>query len=165
MVSNYKLEKGSSERLDIHFQPVLPPGAMVERIMANGMVVEKWKAVESEQGWVVLDFGFTLARLAFIEITWKGGITALPLTSNPQPGDRSVGFRILQTDIEGDSYKITLQGPRASRQEFRVWAFEPELLSAEGAEISGIDGNFITLMTDFADLETEYAVKTVVIQW
>jgi hypothetical protein len=113
---------------------------------------------------VVADFGFWLDRMAVVEITWHGGITALPLLSHPQPGDRSVGFRILDTQFADSSYTITFQGPRASRQEFRVWAADPSKVITGDAEIIAIEGNIITLATTFADLETDYAVKEVVMQ-
>jgi hypothetical protein len=114
---------------------------------------------------VIPEFGFWLDSTAVVEITWHGGIAALPALSYPQPGERSKGFRIISTSYADTKYIITLQAPRASQQEFRVWAAYPEKITVEGAEIKEINDNIITFTAGFADLETDYAVKTVVIRW
>jgi hypothetical protein len=114
---------------------------------------------------VIPEFGFWLDSSAVVEITWHGGISALPLVSKPQPGDRSAGFKIINTSLNDNSYIITLQAPRASRQEFRIWAAEPGKVKTDDAIIERIEGKIITLSTEFADLETNNAVKTVIIYW
>jgi len=164
-MSTYTFSKSSSTRLDVQFQPVLPHGCKVEKITVNGQPARDWGVREAPQGWVIPEFGFWLDSIAVVEITWHGGITALPIVSSPQPGDRSAGFRIISTSLNDSSYTITIQAPGASRQEFRIWAAEPGKVKADGAEITAIEGNIITLRTEFADLETDYALKNIEIRW
>jgi glycogen debranching enzyme len=159
--SIYMFDRTSGERLDVHFQPVLPPGSVVEKITVNGQPAREWGVRPSPQGWEVVEFGFWLDSTAAVEITWHGGISALPIVSSPQPGDRSEGFRIISTSFADSSYTVTLQGPRASSKEFSVWASEPHKVLADGAVIHKMEGNIITLTIDFPDLETDYATKTV----
>ena len=163
-VSVYTFNKSSRERLDVHFQPILPPGSVVEKITVNGQPAREWGVRPSQQGWEIPEFGFWLDSTAVVEVTWHGGITALPLVSNPQPGDRSAGFRIISTSFADSSYTITLQGPRASSKEFRIWAADPLKVESDGALIQKIEGNIMTLTTDFPDLEMDYAMKSVILK-
>ncbi len=149
LVSTYFFSKSLTGRLDMHLQPVFPPGSVIKRITVNGLPAKEWGVREAEQGWVIPDFGFWLDSAAMVEIHWKGGITALPLVPDPRPGDRSKGFRIISTSYTDKVYSITLQAPPASHQEFRIWAAEPGKYKVEGAEIKEISGNIMTLSTYF----------------
>ncbi|MBW6460416.1 MAG: hypothetical protein K0B08_07555, partial [Bacteroidales bacterium] len=164
-VTRFSFAKKAGERLDVHLQPVLPPGCKVEKITVNGLPARDWGLREARQGWVIPEFGFWLDSTAVVEITWYGGITALPLLSHPVPGERSKGFRFIGTRYDNETYTVILQAPRASRQEFRVWAAEPEKYWPEGAEIINISGHIITLAADFPDLETDYAVKYITLEY
>jgi len=163
--TTYIFKKGTSSRLDVQLQPVLPPGSVIESITVNGQPARDWGVRETSQGWVIPEFGFWLESSAIVEIDWHGGITALPLLTNPIPGESSKGFRILATAFSDNTYTITLQAPRASWQEFRIWSANPEAVRAEGAEIIQIEGDIIRLKTSFADLETDYVTKEVIMHW
>jgi hypothetical protein len=145
----------------MHFQPVLPPGAVVDKITVNGVSAKEWGTRETEQGWVVADFGFWFDTTAIVQIKWHGGITALPLTYDPKPGDHSIGYRIISTSFESNTYKIILEGPQNTSQQFRVWAANPGDYIVEGAEVQDINGNILTLSVDFPAADEKYIMREV----
>jgi hypothetical protein len=161
-ITSYHFNNEAGSGIDVQLRPVFPAGCTIEKILVNSQPLRAWALNETPQGWVIPEFGFGLDSTAVIEIYWHGGITALPLVSSPQPGERSIGFRIIDTKYSDGNYTLTLQAPRASRQEFRFWATEPGVVTAEGAIITGISGNIITLTADFANLESDDALLRVI---
>jgi glycogen debranching enzyme len=164
VITRYLFSKKPAGRIDVHFMPVFPPGAMTDRITVNGQPVKAYAIKQNPQGWRVADFGFLLDSTAVVEVFWHGGITVLPLAPSPKPGDRSKGFRILETDYSEDTYSVRLQAPRSSRQELEVWAAMPGSCSVEGGSVRSIEGNILTIEVEFPDRETDYAEKTILIK-
>lgn len=159
----YTMTAGQPVQLEVFLQPVLPPGSMVTQIIVNGEPASEWGFRSNSQGWVIPEFGLIMENAAVIEITFYGGLSALPVTHTPKPGETSSGFRLLSTAFSGREYSIQLQGPGMSRQQFRIWAAEPSKWSVDGAEIIKTEGNIMTMETVFPDVEQEFTVKTVVV--
>ncbi|MFA4863543.1 MAG: hypothetical protein WC605_07215, partial [Bacteroidales bacterium] len=162
-VSTYYFSKEPTGRLDMHFQPVFPPGSVIQKIRVNGLPAKDPGLRETEQGWVIPDFGFWLDSVATVEIYWEGGITALPVISHPKPGDRSEGLRIINTTYSKGEYSITVEGLHSKQYDLKVWAADPDKYKVEGIEIKDISGNIITLTIDLPDSETKYTMKKVVL--
>ncbi len=160
----YQLGKDSATGIHVHLSPVLPPGCTVKDIRVNDVPQRAWALNITPQGWVIPSFRFLLDSAVKVEIHWLGGITALPAVSSPQPGEPSSDFRIIDTKYNDGTYTLTLQAPRASRQEFRVWAAEPGIWKTADASIINIAGNIITYETTFPDVESDHAIKTVSFQ-
>ena len=162
-VSVYFFNKRDAGRLDVHFQPVFPPGSAIQKIRVNGLPAKDWGVRDTEQGWVIPDFGFWLDSAAKVEIYWEGGITALPAISHPKPDDRSEGLRIINTSYSKGEYIITVEGLPSKQYELKVWAAEPGKYKAKGAVITEIKENIITLSVDFPAMEGKYAESKIVL--
>jgi len=162
-VSTYYFSKEPTGRLDVHFQPVFPPGSVIQRIRVNGLPAKDPGYRETEQGWGYADFGFWLDSAVTVEIYWEGGITALPVISHPRPGDKSEGLRIINTTYSNEEYSITVEGLQSKQYELKVWAADPDKYQADGAKITSVDGYLITLSVILPDPGTKYAVKKVVL--
>jgi hypothetical protein len=163
--STYTFSKEPTGRLGVQFQPVFPPGAVIKNVRVNGLPAKDPGVRETDQGWVIPDFGFWLDSSSTVEITWEGGISALPVISHPKPGDGSEGLRIINTSYSKGEYKITVEGLSNKQYELKVWTANPEKYKAEGAEIAGISGNIISLKLDLPDTGTKYAKKDVILSF
>ena len=162
-INSYKFKKSGNDQLDVKFQPIFPPGSIIQKIRVNGLPAKDPAVRESEQGWVIPDFGFWLDSTAVVEISWEGGITVLPVISHPAPGDKSEGLRIINTGYLKGEYSITVEGLAKKHYELKVWAADPEKYKVEGAEITGISGNIISLFARFTRLWNEILEKEVVL--
>ena len=160
-ISSYSFTKEPESRLDVHFQPVFPPGSIIQKITVNGLPAKDWGARIVNQGWVIPDFGFWLDSLAVVEIYWKGGITALPLINYPKPGDKSEGLRIINTNYSDGVYSITVEGLKSKQYDLKVWAADPDNYKADSAEIIAVTDNIMTLSVSFPDTGTKYEVITI----
>jgi glycogen debranching enzyme len=164
-LSNYTFSKKPAGRLGVQFQPVFPPGTVIKKILVNGLPAKDPGIKETEQGWVIPDFGFWLDSNTVIEISWEGGITALPVISHPEPGDRSEGLRIISTDYFKENYSLTIEGLANKEYELKIWAAEPAKYKIQGAEIIGISGNIISLKLNLPDQGLKYAREAIVINF
>jgi hypothetical protein len=136
---------------------------VIQKIRVNGIPAKDPGVREYEQGWVIPEFGFWLDSNAIVEISWEGGITALPVVSHPQPGEKSEGMRIINTSYSEGEYSVTVEGLQAGQYELKVWAADPGKYKVKGAEITGITGNIITLSIGLPESETKYAAKNIVL--
>jgi glycogen debranching enzyme len=162
-VNTFIFDKSGTDRLDVHFQPVFPPGSTIKKIRVNGLPAKDPGFRVTEQGWGFADFGFWLDSIATVEIYWEGGITALPVIYHPGPGDRSEGMRIINTSYSDKEYSITVEGLPSKQYELKVWAADPDEYKADGAEIKDVTRNTIILSVIFPDTGTKYAVNTILL--
>jgi hypothetical protein len=162
-LSTYTFSKNPAGRLGVQFQPVFPAGAVVKKMKVNGQPAKDPAIMETSQGWVIPDIGFWLDSTAVLEISWQGGISALPEISHPEPGESSVGLQIISTSYSQGAYNMTLEGIAGKKYEIKVWAADPEKYKAEGAEIIDISGNIISLKILIPDVETKYGRGSVIL--
>jgi hypothetical protein len=162
-LSTFNFSKTPAGRLGVQFQPVFPPGTLIKKITVNGLPAKDPGVKETEQGWVIPDFGFWLDSNVVLEIAFEGGITALPFISHPEPGDRSEGLRIINTSYSKGKYSLIAEGLAGKQYEFKVWAAEPEKYKTDRAKITGISGNIISLNITIPDLGMKYERQEVVI--
>jgi glycogen debranching enzyme len=164
-LSTYTFSKTPTGRMNVQFQPVFPPGAVIKKIRMNGVPAKDPGVRETEQGWVIPDFGFWLDSTVVLEITWEGGISALPAVSYPRPGNKSEGLRIINTSYLKGAYNIIVEGLAGKDYEMQVWAAEPEKYKVQGAELISVSGNIISLKLNLPDQETKYAKSEVIISY
>jgi hypothetical protein len=162
-LSTYSFSKSKNSRLGVQFQPVFPAGAVIKKVLVNGQPAKDPGVKVTTQGWVIPDFGFWLDSNAVLEISWEGGISALPAISHPKPGDSSEGLRILNTSYSKGEYKITVEGLSKKRYELKVWAANPENYKVDGTEIAAISGNIISLKLTLPDQGTKYAKSIIIL--
>ena len=164
-LSTYTFSKEPAGRVGVQFQPVLPAGAVIKNVRVNGLPAKDPGVRETDQGWVIPDFGFWLDSSTVVEIIWEGGISALPAISHPEPGNHSDGLRIISTSYLKGAYTVELEGTSGKQYELKVWAAEPEKYKSDGAEITGISGNIISLKVSLPDPGTKYARSNVVLSF
>jgi hypothetical protein len=145
--------------LDIKFNPVFPPGTILESVRVNGKPTREPEFIDLYGGWVMARFGFRLADSAEVVIRHSGGITLLPLVPEPEPGDTSEGFRLISTGYDDGVYTVLLQGRRLAKEQFQVWVYQGKVPKAEGIRLISQEGNIITYEVEFPDTEAEYASK------
>jgi glycogen debranching enzyme len=163
--STYTFSKEPTGRLGVQFQPVFPPGALIKKVRVNGLPAKDPGVRETDQGWLIPDFGFWLDSSTVVEIIWEGGISALPAISHPKPGDSSEGLRIINTSYLKGTYTVETEGISGKQYFLDIWTANPEKYKAEGAEIAGISGNIISLKLDLPDTGTKYAKKDVILSF
>ena len=161
-LSTYIFSKSPTGRIGVQFQPVLPAGVLIKNIKVNGLPAKDPGIKETSQGWVIPDIGFWLDSTVVLEITWEGGISALPVVSHPVPGAKSEGLRIINTSYLKGEYSINTEGIAGKEYEIKVWAANPQKYKVKGAEITGVSGNIISINFSLPDLGTKYQTHQVV---
>jgi glycogen debranching enzyme len=103
------LDDDSAEPLDVRFEPALPWGAHVTRVLVDGKPAE-FRQLDSS-ALSRASVGFRLERHATVAIEFSGGIAIVPAAPHPEPGDRSEQLKILRVEQKpgaGGHGEITL---------------------------------------------------------
>jgi len=98
----FSAAKQSGERIVLRRR--MNPGETIVRTEENGKPV-KYKV---EDGFVEIEF--LLDKVNNIVITSSGGIALMPVVNNPKVGDKPYGTRILEEKLDGNIYKLKLEG-------------------------------------------------------
>ncbi|MDE3136903.1 MAG: hypothetical protein KGL59_10045 [Acidobacteriota bacterium] len=131
------LDDDSTEPLEVHFEPALPWGAHVTRVMVNGKPAEFHQLDSSALSRASVQF--RLERHATVAIEFTGGIAIVPAVPHPEPGDRTEQIKILKVDQEpgaGGHGEITLTVAGLGGRSYTLDAITPLAnVTAEGAAV------------------------------
>ncbi len=157
--TRYRLSLGKEGRLQVELAPVLPPGTRVSSVTWQGQPVA---AVidTTARGWVRVKIEVALQQAGEMTIAHRGGISVLPLTPQPQPGDESQGFRLLDARLTDETYRLRFTGPAGTTHTFQVYSAQPLSEQSSGASLIKQQGVIYTWQLTF-DGQEGYRDKTV----
>jgi hypothetical protein len=114
--------------VDITFQPAFPLNTNIEKVMINGREVPA-KTTEYPDG-IRLMLNLKLVKGdTRIQVQTTGGIGALPVIARPEPGDSSMGAKIISEKINGKTYSLIAEGRPSREYEIEVFsAMRPKSL-------------------------------------
>ena len=102
-----------------------------------------------------------MRKSSILEIEHSGSIDVIPLVSNPKPGFKSNGFRLLSTDFRGKEFIIELQGRSGSNEVIELYIPDREIDHLENAMMIERKDNSYRLAIRFALTQKKYVNKTV----
>lgn len=114
----------------IEFMPQFPAGTVIKKVTLGGKEVP-FTSFRSFQSMTVM-VTFEPENTSTLIIETGGGISAVPVVSDPRPGDAAEGIRILSARLSGKQYQVETEGRTGSTGIIEIWS---------GGEISDQAGN------------------------
>lgn len=161
--TRYHLTRQEGPSVDIHLAPAFPTGTRLQSVTRNGSELE----IESgqEQGRLASPVTVSLQDEATVTFQRSGGVGMVPVTPDPKPGDRSEGYRVVSTSLDGSAYTVKLEGRAETSHTFQIRMFGLSVESVKGGQIGSSNGAKTTpLQVNFGPSSGRYAEKTVTIQ-
>ena len=101
--------------IDVTFAPAIPLGATDVSTMVPGAPV-----VVRLPGAVVVSSAARLRERLRMGVSWNGGWEVATVSESPRIGDRSHALRVVSERMDGQHYRVTLQGRAAATYTVRV---------------------------------------------
>lgn len=111
----YRLTSDTPKRgqTSIRLNLNLPLGTKVHRVLVNGMEYEA-EIQDSRLGMNLILSEASNRNKVTAEIFFAGGISATAVNPEPKPGYTSAGCRIIDEELSGETYTLTLNGKSGS---------------------------------------------------
>ncbi|WP_083488721.1 GH116 family glycosyl hydrolase [Pedobacter borealis] len=132
----------SKQDFKLNFIPTLPLGSKIEQIVVNGKKVNYTIMDNKEYLDVKLNENVNVNGHTEISIQLaKEGVSTLANFVKPELMSESKGFRILKQQLDGNSFKIEIEGKSGSTYDFKLLV-GTDVVSCYGAKIIGkiVDG-------------------------
>ncbi|NWF50834.1 MAG: DUF4960 domain-containing protein [Ignavibacteriaceae bacterium] len=156
----YKFKNKGKDKIEISFNPELPPGTKIQSVMINN---EQVKFITDENmNSTILKIDFELKSEASVQIYYTDGISILPLVCFPNPGSKSNGFRILNSAFMRNKYIVDLEGKSGSLETFSVYSPGTKIIDCTNAKIISVKNGIYTLETRFMNAGNKYERNTIV---
>ncbi|MBI4536023.1 MAG: hypothetical protein HY708_07075, partial [Ignavibacteriae bacterium] len=147
----------------VNFTPEIPEGMILGQARVNGR--EMKTSFDRERGLLAVPIAFTVNGTTEVKLNHTKGIGMTPLMPRPQPGDSSLGFRFIKSELQGDTYRIEVEGRGGSIGVVNVMMFDQKLTDVEGAEVKRKqDGGLATLAVQFDGSPDRFARRTITVR-
>jgi glycogen debranching enzyme len=110
----YYLKSKPGTPINIVMSPKLVLGTTVKKVLVNGKEKE-YKITEGK-----IEIKFVHSGKSDIKIESAGGVALQPVISNPKENSKPYGTRILDENLTGNCYKISLEGVPGTTQKLMV---------------------------------------------
>lgn len=161
--THYHLSRQGGPAVEIKLAPFFPEGMTLQAVMRNGTPVEV--SGERTRGRLAAPVPVTVQDEATVTFQHTGGVGMVPVTPTPSPGDRSQGYRVISTSLDGSTYTASLEGRAGTSHTFQIRLFDQSIASVEGAEVVSTSETGVTdLRVAFDAAADRYADATVTIQ-
>jgi glycogen debranching enzyme len=158
-LNNTSYTLSSNGPLNLNFNPKLPLGTKIKKVLVNGKATN-YTIVNNAEG-ITLQFKTSIWKgKTVISIDHEAGIGALPIVVLPQPGDISHGARILSEVLEGNQYKAIIEARPGTMHTFNMLAYTPPG-KVEGAVLKAGKENVYTFQVDFPSSGEKYISKEI----
>ncbi len=151
----FTFTSSEDETWHLLFDPVLPDGTRVSEIILNS----KSNTIKSKD----LPLAFDLEDKVTVNFIYSGGIGVIPIVPDPQPGDESNGFRIIETAMQDHEYKIILEGRSNALEVLQIWHNDLEIKDILNAELISNEDNILKIRIQFDDRDVKYTEKKITI--
>ncbi|PRZ26047.1 GH116 family glycosyl hydrolase [Flavobacterium granuli] len=152
----------SNQEFKMNFTTTLPLGSKIQRVLVNGNDVEYTILDNKEYLDIRLDKTISITSSTEIHLLLaKEGFSTLPTYVTPELMAESKGFRILKQQLEGNSFKIDIEGKSGSTYDFKLLV-GTDIINYTGAELlkKEADGFALFRVTIPADKE-KYQQKSI----
>lgn len=162
LLTRYYFQTNTRKNITLNFEPVFPPGTEFGKISWRGRPVE-YLITEEAGGFKRLELNLNVGRKGELTVYHHGGICVLPLVSEPQPGNKSRGFRLLKQQLTDDEYILNFEGKGGNTESFSLYCRDWQPSMVKGAALIKREGNIYTYRLRF-DPGEGYMEKELVIQ-
>ncbi len=145
--------------LNLEFNPYLPKGAKVTRVLVDGKEIKFEKEEGRQQDCVKLSF--EAGKNSQVEIYYSGGICVLPVITEPKVGEFSEGFRILSSEFKGNEYNVRVQGKSGHEEVLKVYLPEQNIESVENGNLTGYENHVYSIRVVFEESSDKYLEKKI----
>ncbi len=125
------LEQGTP--IDINFSPELPQGMTITKAVVDGKEVTVGS--DLRRGVLEKPIVIGLNKNTNITLYHTHGVGLYSITPDPQPGDSSLGYRIVRTELKGKEYHIDLEGLSGGEKIFVMNYFDNAITEVVGADL------------------------------
>jgi len=157
--TEYHFETDSSLGTLLYFSPAFPLGTQIEEVKVNGEIIDYIQKQEAES--IDVHFDFELTGSDEVTITHNGGIGALPKVTNPKPGSKNIGTKIIAQELMPDgTFHIILEGQPSAP--FTVSLFSSKNIQhVNSGTVELRDGNTYTISGILPAEGKPYAKQTI----
>ncbi|MFB6230951.1 MAG: amylo-alpha-1,6-glucosidase [Salinibacter sp.] len=159
--TRYRVVRQQGPPVTVEFAPGLPAGTSVQAIRVSGKSVSR--SDSTAQGVLAPPIRFEADQQTDIVLDRTGGVAALAKQPSPSPGDRSQGYRVISTAVEGATARITVEGRAGTTEPFRVRVFDQAVSSVEGGTLQSVADGIARINVPFAATDGRFARKTLVL--
>jgi glycogen debranching enzyme len=157
----YTFTPHGNQQLNIEFSPTLPSGTRFNRITKDGN--ETPFTTFNDQKNVSLLINLKLTETSLLQFDYGDGIEVLPALTDPSPGSRPEGLRIISDRLFGYKYYIGVEGERKTSGKIDVYIHNQEIEKIENGTLTGSDGEIYHIAVTFDPGSSKYQNKTVII--
>jgi len=158
-VYEYQFSLNQGTPVNIEFMPALPAGTRFIKLTLNDKEVP-FTSFKTAQA-MTLFVSFELVSSSKLVVVTEGGISVLPVVSDPKPGDAAEGMRIISCSLSGNRYQVDAEGKSGSSGILEFWSDGQDLLQAGNARFLEQTGRIFRFSVDFEPSELKYVRKTI----
>jgi glycogen debranching enzyme len=147
--------------VNVEFSPTFPAGTKFTRILKNRN--ETPFASFNDQKSVSLLMNLKLTETCLLQMDYDNGIEVLPALTDPGPGSKPEGIRIISYRLSGTKYFIGVEGERKTSGNIYVYIHNQEIEKIENGLLKGSDGKIFHIAVDFDPGSSKYQNKMVII--
>lgn len=157
--TTYTFTRLEGPALTIAFAPVFPVGTCISEIHLNGQ--QHPGPDLNPNGMPIPPITFPLDDSVTVRFAHIGGIGMIPLVPQPEPGDASSGYRIIDAVLDGNAFTVTVEGRAGTTGRFQVRTFGPSVLSDTPVVVHPVRENgIIDLDVPFGKDASDYIRQT-----
>jgi glycogen debranching enzyme len=149
------------QSVNVEFSPTFPAGTQFTRILKDGN--ETPFASFNDQKTVSLLTNLKLTETCLLQMDYDNGIEVLPALTDPGPGSKPEGIRIISYRLSGTKYFIGVEGERKTSGNIDVYIHNQEIEKIENGTMKGSDGKIFHIAVDFDPGSSKYQNKMVIL--
>jgi len=150
-----------NQPVNIEFSPTFPAGTKFTRILKDGN--ETPFASFNDQKSVSLLTNIKLTETCLLQMDYDKGIEVLPALTDPGPGSKPEGIRIISYRLSGYKYFVGVEGERKTSGNIDVYIHNQDIEKIENGILKGSDGEIYHIAVDFDSGVSKYQNKIVII--
>lgn len=156
----YRFELIEGPAISIDFAPELPAGMRITSADLDGEALQPGS--ETFRGLLKDTISFKLTGSRRLTFYHEKGAGMIPVAPRPQPGDVSQGFRIIRTKLDGDMFRVDLEGKSGSEGLFKMMIFDQRIAHSRGATVmSKGEKGVIPFKVSFPASENDFVRQSV----
>jgi hypothetical protein len=157
----YRFVPNQVYNLELEFLPTFPAGTIFTKVSLNGQAAQI-ASLKTPQ-YTTLVSKFNIKNPVIFEIEFDKGISVLPVTAEPKPGEPASGLRLISSELTANQYIVELEAKSGSTENIKVYINDQEIEKTENAKIVGKKGKILELEVNFDTAVSPYNNKSVLI--
>jgi glycogen debranching enzyme len=157
----YTFTPHGTQSINIEFSPTLPAGTKFNSVLKDGNDTPFTSFNDQKRASLLTTL--KLIEPCMLQVDYQEGIEVIPEQTDPKPGDRSEGMRIISTRFSGYKYFVDLEGVRKTSRNIEVLIHGQEIEKIENGELKGNEGDIYHIEVTFEPGDSKYLNKTVII--